>query len=94
MGDEGVGEPWVLRAAIGGFLVPSFSVEWQGGELIYESLDRRAQTGWIKARPAKRRWRGFWDNCDELNVWDWEPDYQPEFLVTDGTALVSVMDGW
>jgi hypothetical protein len=82
----GFEQPYVFRAAVGGFLGPSFSVEWQGEELVYESWDRGSQTGWIKARPTPTRWRRFWDKCDELNVWDCDPEYEPEFLVTDGTS--------
>ena len=60
--------PYVFRAAVGGFMGPAFSVEWQGEDLVYESWDRGSQTGWIKARPTPTRWRRFWDKCDEVNV--------------------------
>ncbi len=86
MPQELVDEPWALLATIGGGLGPSFSVEWQGQELLYQSWDGGAQTGWIRSRPTARRWRGFWDRCDELKVWDWDREYEPEFLVTNGTS--------
>lgn len=78
--------PHVFRATIGGFLGPSFSVEWQGDLLLYESWNRGTQTGWMKTRPTPTRWQRFWEKCDDLNVWDWDPEYEPDFLVTDGTS--------
>lgn len=82
----GLEQPHAFRVAIGGFLGLAFSVDWELEELIYESWDRGKQTGWIKARPTPRRWEKFWNKCDELNVWNWDPEYKPEFLITDGTS--------
>lgn len=79
-------EPSLLRAAVGGYFGPSFSVEWQGDGLLYESSDSTAQTGWLKVRPTEARWRRFWEKCDDLSVWEWASNYEPEFVVTDGTS--------
>jgi len=86
MAADALNEPLAFRASIGGFLGSSFSVEWQDDQLLYEGWDHGVQTAWKRVRPTEARWRRFWDKCDELRVWDWLPEYRPEFFVTDGTS--------
>jgi hypothetical protein len=78
--------PTIFRASVGGFFGASYSVEWDGVHLCYERWDQGEQFGWIKASPTPSRWARLWDKCDELKVWDWEPEYQADFLATDGTS--------
>lgn len=79
-------QPRILRAGIGGFLGPSYSVEWTGSELIYEAHESGERTAWVKTTPTDAQWTRFWKRCTKLGVWEWQRTYEPDSLVTDGTG--------
>lgn len=81
-----VEEPRHFRASVGGYFGPSFSVEWQGDQLVYECGDSAENQCRLQVRPTAARWRRFWDVCDRIGVWSWQPSYSPDGLVMDGSS--------
>lgn len=77
-------EPRVFRASVGGFFGPSFSVEWQGDQLVYKCREGTEERGRLQVRPTVARWRRFWDACDRIGVWSWPRSYSSSGLVKDG----------
>ena len=76
--------PLVVRAAIGGFGGPSYSIEWTGAHVIYERWEYDERTAWAKTVPTDRDWARFFAKCDELGVWGWQQVYDSSAV--DGTS--------
>ncbi len=58
---------------------------WHGDQMQYEiSGDLKRSPRELRFRPSERQWLTFWRECDRLNLWEWEPTYQPQHLSTDG----------
>lgn len=76
--------PKKLRASIGGFPGPSFSVELQGRVLIYTESRGSKGTRRVEVTPSAQQWREFRHELDALNVWRWRENY-PNASAMDGT---------
>jgi hypothetical protein len=74
-------KPEKLSFHIGGHSGTSYSVEWEKKGLIYQA-DYEEDI----LRPSQEEWIKFWQEIDELNVWDWEEKYLPEEKIMDGTS--------
>ena len=78
--------PKLLRASIGGYFGPSYSLELTDQTLFCMSLSDKL-TGPASARvePTAEQWRAFRRALDKINVWQWQAHY-PNPGVCDGTA--------
>ena len=77
--------PKNFSATMGGFR-PTFAVELRDGTLYYtQSKSRPGQkpTEWETIKPTPEQWRELRKSLDQLNVWQWRPDYSNS-LVADG----------
>jgi len=84
--------PKHLRASIGGYFGPSYSVELTDQTLFCMALSERWRSApaelpgpaWL-VEPTVEQWRAFRRALDKINVWQWQADY-PNPGVCDGTG--------
>ncbi|WP_456480912.1 hypothetical protein [Oceanithermus sp.] len=66
--------------------VDGHRVFWGGGSLVWQ---RTSAAGDVleeaRLQPSEEAWRAFWRALDELDVWSWEPYYEPEYPTCGGT---------
>ncbi|WP_456413812.1 hypothetical protein [Oceanithermus profundus] len=66
--------------------VDGHRVYWDGDALVWQ---RTSAAGDVleeaRLRPGEEAWRTFWRALDELDVWSWEPYYEPEYPTCGGT---------
>jgi hypothetical protein len=59
---------------------------WDGEALVWQ---RTSAAGDVleeaRLQPDEEAWRTFWRALDELDVWGWEPYYEPEHPTCGGT---------
>jgi hypothetical protein len=66
----------VLETWIGGYLGPSYRVELQDGEIIYEVYERGYELhSSERLRPSEANWARFVSSVRKLSVWDWDERY-------------------
>ena len=77
--------PQLLRASIGGYFGPSYSLELTDQTLFCMALsDELPDPAWL-VEPTAEQWRAFRHAIDKINVWQWQADY-PNPGVCDGTG--------
>ncbi len=81
--------PEKFTARIGGFLGPTFGVEWKDNALVYHALDRTKQPNEStqKITPTEKQWEEFWKKIDQVHLFDWSSDYE-NWQVADGTQWI------
>ncbi len=66
--------------------VDGHRVYWDGDALVWQ---RTSAAGDVleetRLQPSGEAWRAFWRALDELDVWSWEPYYEPEYPTCGGT---------
>jgi hypothetical protein len=81
------GIPKSLKAFIGGWLGPCYSVELRGGTLYYSATNTAHTPEFAKVIPTDQRWREFRHSLDLISVWQWQTNYANPG-VYDGTQWV------
>ena len=81
--------PHKLEASIGGYPGPYYDVTLTNGELIYNCHDGDGPTlqpdgGLIT--PTEEAWAEFHSALDRAQAWQWQPRYEPDELIVDGTS--------
>ena len=77
--------PKHLRASIGGYFGPSYSVELTDQTLFCIALsDELPDPAWL-VEPTAEQWHAFRRALDKINVWQWQAHY-PNPGVCDGTG--------
>lgn len=77
--------PRQFSASIGGFLGPTYQLEWRDGTLTYTSFSPgQTKPKRAKVTPTAAQWREFRQALDDLKVWQWRAAY-PSRGVQDGT---------
>lgn len=65
--------PKVFSASIGGYMGPSYSVEWKDGQLSYtacrQGYKKLAKSSGVLPDSDMKDWQEFWSEIDRLNVW-------------------------
>ena len=75
-----------LRAYVGGYFGPSYSVEFTDQTLIYMARsDGFPDPASPRVEPTAEQWRAFRRALDKINVWQWQAHY-PNPGVCDGTG--------
>ena len=67
--------------AIGGYGGDNYSVEMKESTLIY-----RKNYEEIVLEPDTKDWKEFWGTLEEIDIWKWQRDYNPERPILDGTS--------
>ena len=81
--------PTEFTLNVGGFFLPSYSVELRGESLLYRIRDIDPETHAVRETskvitPSASQWRRFWKAMDEVGLWRWQSEYaNPD--VADGT---------
>lgn len=82
--------PWLpeaFSAQIGGFMGPSFRVALVDSGLRYTPFDHGyRELPSMMISPSEDAWIQFWKEVDGLEIWAWNPSYQPEVQICDGTS--------
>jgi hypothetical protein len=58
---------------------PDDNLEYQIMGYCYRLMDTRIIS------PSKEQWKTFWDEIEEIGVWNWENEYKCPEIVFDGT---------
>ena len=60
----------------------SFSIEKDGDVLIYTTYGHGYSLETTeKLKPTPKEWVGFWETCEQIDVWEWHPRYEnPEVM--------------
>jgi len=66
--------------------VDGYRIFWDDGALVWQ---RTSAAGEVlqetRLQPDEAAWRAFWRALDELDVWNWEPYYEPDYSTCGGT---------
>ncbi|WP_456476058.1 hypothetical protein [Oceanithermus sp.] len=66
--------------------VDGYRIFWDDGALVWQ---RTSAAGDVleetRLQPDETAWRAFWRALDELDVWSWEPYYEPDYPTCGGT---------
>ncbi len=77
--------PTTLSIAIGGYTGNSYAVEMTEDGLIYRSFSYGYEPNQVMpVTPDGEAWDAFRQALDDLDVWNWRPDYVNESIM-DGT---------
>ncbi|HIA28384.1 MAG TPA: hypothetical protein EYN79_09810 [Planctomycetes bacterium] len=78
--------PDTLNAVIGSFELPSWRVAWERKRLIWQSMGPEYEVlVEEEIKPADEEWLAFWEELDQIQVWDWDSYY---FNRSDGENSV------
>jgi len=77
--------PSKLSASIGNFSSHTYTIELQGGKLLYSDATPKSSPGPTVVVPSAEQWRTFRRALDGIPVWSWREKYRPSELVFDGT---------
>ena len=73
--------PDIFKMFIGGYMGDSYFVEWNENVLLYRKNEEE-----IEIKPDKQMWSKFWEEVNEINIWEWDRKYKPEERIVDGTS--------
>ena len=90
MSADSTTHPQFFTTSIGGFPGPYYALVLNGDVLEYSSGDNDPK---VAIEPTIKQWKAFRRSLDNLDVWNWRQDYQPESVICDGTSW-SLDLGW
>jgi len=79
-------EPSKLSASIHNSTSHTYTIELQGGKLLYSDATPKSSPSPITIVPSAEQWRSFRRALDAIPVWSWREHYVPSEPVFDGTA--------
>ncbi|WP_287409583.1 hypothetical protein [Oceanithermus sp.] len=66
--------------------VDGYRIFWDGGALVWQRTSAAGEVlQGTRLQPSEEAWRAFWRALDELDVWNWEPYYEPDYPTCGGT---------
>lgn len=69
--------PQQFDIAIGGCFGPSFTVRLVGDKISYEkSAGLYSLADSVEISPTAEQWARFWEQIDEIGVWQWSREYE------------------
>lgn len=76
--------PRKLEISIGGYPDGYFSLVYRDKVLRYKEASWNSDLVEIE-QPTEAQWQTYLSELNRLKVWNWKEDYQPEFVICDGT---------
>jgi len=81
------------RLDLGIGIVDGYRVFWGGGSLVWQRTSAAGDVlQEVRLQPSEESWRAFWRALDELDVWGWEPYYEPEYPTCGGTQWAVLIE--
>ena len=68
--------PTKMKLNIDGYMGGGNSLYWEGNTLVYVETLPSEETRTKKIRPRKKAWLKFWNDLEQLGVWQWQREYQ------------------
>jgi hypothetical protein len=84
-------EFWI---SIGGYSGPSYSVEIQGENLLYKIYGSSYILEKTESmKPSPMQLDKFWEDCDEINIWQWKTRYEDPDIIDGYSWKVDIKRG-
>ena len=78
--------PSKLSASIDNWASHTYTIELQGGKLLYSDAPPKSSPDPSIVVPSAEQWRSFRRALDAIPVWSWREKYWPSEPIFDGTA--------